>query len=112
MGVVAARGGGGSTGYQVDLQAMDAVAGSLGQVSADLQKATTAYTAPVCYTSSAFGEFSMDQAWSAFDTNWAAELRVTQRAVDELHQNFSTTTANYRTTEATVTRSLAVIRAA
>jgi uncharacterized protein YukE len=112
MGTAAAQGGGGSTGYQVDTQAMDAVAGSLGQVSGDLQKASAAYTAPVCYNSSVFGEFGVDQAWNTFDMDWAAELKVTQRAVDELQQNVTTTTANYRTAESAVTASLLAIKGA
>ncbi|WP_266291725.1 hypothetical protein [Kitasatospora sp. NBC_01287] len=91
---------------------MDAVAGQLSQVSADLQQAVGAYTAPVCYAASVFGEFGMDQAWSGFDTDWAAELTVTQRAVAELSSNVTATTANYRAAEATVAGSLATVGAA
>ncbi|MEY9946108.1 type VII secretion target [Kitasatospora sp. GAS1066B] len=111
MGVVPGQGGGGPGGYQVHPQAMDAVAGQLSQVAADLQQAESSYNAPVCYAGSAFGEFGMDQAWEKFDTDWGAEIRVTQRAVAELNQNLTSTTANYRAAEATVAGSLTAIGA-
>ncbi|MFD4661544.1 hypothetical protein ACFWP2_38725 [Kitasatospora sp. NPDC058444] len=48
----------------------------------------------------------MDQAWAGFDTNWSQELHVTQRAVAELVQKMSATSANYRAAESTVAGSL------
>ncbi|MFB7665304.1 hypothetical protein ACFC1R_15320 [Kitasatospora sp. NPDC056138] len=98
--------GSGQAGYGVHLDMMDQMAGQLHQVSTDLAGATSAYTAPVCYAKSDFGEFGVDDAWQAFDSAWAQEIALAQKAVDELVQQVTQTTANYRTAEANVASSV------
>ncbi|MBV6700209.1 hypothetical protein KV557_24410 [Kitasatospora aureofaciens] len=98
-------------GYTVQLDALDGVVGALHNVATDLASANLAYTAQVCYVSTAFGEFGMDQAWATFDGNWSQELHVTQRAVDELVQKVSTTSGNYRAAEAKLAASMTPGRA-
>ncbi|MFF2149448.1 type VII secretion target [Kitasatospora sp. NPDC058190] len=93
-------------GYTVQPDVLDGVAGALGQVATDLASANQSYTAQKPYVSTDFGEFGMDQAWSGFDSNWSQELHVTQRAVEELVQKVSATTANYRAVEAKLSKSM------
>ncbi|GGU54207.1 hypothetical protein ACIG0C_32415 [Kitasatospora aureofaciens] len=94
------------TGYTVKPDALDGVTTALGNVATDLTNANQAYTAQKPSQSADFGEFGVDQAWSGFDTNWGQELHVTQRAVGELVQKMSATSANYRAAETKVTASL------
>ncbi|MEU4119604.1 hypothetical protein AB0F71_34545 [Kitasatospora sp. NPDC028055] len=90
------------TGYTVHPDALDGVTAALGNVATDLTSAGQAYTAKAVHPAADFGEFGVDQAWSGFDTKWAQELQVTQRAVTELVQKMSTTSANYRAAETKV----------
>ncbi|MFI6843920.1 type VII secretion target [Kitasatospora sp. NBC_00085] len=102
----AGSGAGGAGGYGVSLAGLSGVSDQLGKTATDIATAKTAYAGSVCYASTAFGEFGMDQAWAAFDAAWSKEIEVTQRALDELSQKMSTTTQNYRNAEKAVTASL------
>ncbi|MGV9264581.1 type VII secretion target [Kitasatospora sp. NPDC003701] len=98
--------GGGGDGYGVSVAGLSGVTEALNKTATDIATAKTAYAGSVCYAATAFGEFGMDSAWSAFDSAWSKEITVTQRALDELSQKMSTTTANYRNAEKAVTASL------
>ncbi|TYC66318.1 hypothetical protein EH183_43090 [Streptomyces sp. CB01881] len=95
-----------SLGYTVQPDVLEHVTTGLNNVTTDLASANQAYTAQSLYQSADFGEFGVDQAWAGFDTNWDQELHVTQRAVAELVQKMSATTANYRAAETKVAASL------
>ncbi|HJD80943.1 type VII secretion target [Kitasatospora aureofaciens] len=99
------------TEYTVQPDALDQVATALDNVATDLSSADLAYAGQVTYDSSAFGEFGMDQAWSAFDSNWSKELHITRRAVAELAGKVSRTSGNYRAAEARVASSMTPERA-
>ncbi|WP_406206618.1 type VII secretion target [Kitasatospora sp. NBC_01560] len=105
-GGAGAGGGAGGDGYSVSLAGLSGVSDQLGKTATDIAAAKAAYAGSVCYASTAFGEFGMDQAWSAFDTAWSKEITVTQRALDELSQKMSTTTQNYRNTEKAIASAL------
>ncbi|MET8544363.1 hypothetical protein ABZW03_27530 [Kitasatospora sp. NPDC004799] len=96
-----------SVGYTVQPDALDHINTALNNVATDLASANQAYTAQKLYQSADFGEFGVDRAWAGFDTNWDQELHVTQRAVAELVQKMSATSANYRAAEAKIAASLA-----
>ncbi|MCG6495987.1 type VII secretion target [Kitasatospora sp. A2-31] len=100
-------GDGGAGGYSVNVAGLHGVSEALSKTATDIAEAKTAYAGGLCYASTAFGEFGMDHAWSSFDQNWSKEIDVTQRALDELAQKMSTTTANYRNTEKALAASLA-----
>ncbi|MFJ6618130.1 type VII secretion target [Kitasatospora sp. NPDC091335] len=93
-------------GYTVQPDALDHVNTALGNVATDLASANQAYTAQKLYQSADFGEFGVDLAWAGFDTNWDQELHVTQRAVTELVQKMTATSANYRAVESQLAASL------
>lgn len=95
-----------SVGYTVQPDALDHVTTGLNNVATDLASANQTYTAQKPYQSADFGEFGVDQAWAGFDTNWGQELHVTQRAVAELVQKMSATSANYRAAETQAAASL------
>lgn len=95
-----------SLGYTVQPDALDHVTTGLNNVATDLASANQAYTAQTLYQSADFGEFGVDQAWAGFDTNWDQELHVTQRAVTQLVQKMSATSANYRAAETKLAASL------
>ncbi|AUY48956.1 MULTISPECIES: type VII secretion target [Streptomycetaceae] len=105
-GTNTAPGAGAAGGYGVSLAGLSGVGDQLGKTATDIAAAKAAYAGSVCYASTAFGEFGMDQAWAAFDTAWSKEITVTQRALDELSQKMSATTQNYRNAEKAVTASL------
>ncbi|WP_030231491.1 type VII secretion target [Streptomyces sp. NRRL S-350] len=95
-----------SVGYTVQPVALDHVTTALDNVATDLASANQAYTAQKLYQSADFGEFGVDQAWAGFDTDWSQELHVTQRALAELAQKMSATSANYRAAETKIAASL------
>jgi hypothetical protein len=89
-------------GFGVHTGALDQVAGQLGKVAGDLATVSSDYVDPLCYTLGDFGEFGMDQAWYAFDTDWSREIQLTVDAMNELVRKVTASNANYRTADAIV----------
>jgi hypothetical protein len=94
---------GGGSGFAVDPAQLKGAAGQLGRAYDDFNTAIDDYAGAECYDQSAFGDFGMGAAWSAFDSAWAGEMGVTSAAISELIGKVNTTADNYSGTEDHVT---------
>ncbi len=92
MGGVSGEGG----EFAVDRAGLDEAIGQLSRASQDFSVLIKDYEGTACYAPSAFGEFGVDGAWSAFNSAWDAELRQTGEALTELIQDVQAASVGYR----------------
>lgn len=90
---------GGSGELLVDLPGLEKAIGQLSRADQDFTALIKAYHGTMCYAPEAFGDFGVDDAWSAFDCAWAAELSQTSKALTELIQNVQAAAARIRGTD-------------
>ena len=98
--------------FQVDPGQLTGVAGQLGRAYDDFNTVIADYDGAACTAdASMFGDATVGQAATAFNTAWAAELEVYVEALAEMVRNVSTTAQRYQETERAATQAFSRIGA-
>jgi hypothetical protein len=97
----------GGSDFQVDPAGLTGVAGQLGRAYDDFNTVIVDYYgAADADGSNVFGDPTVGQAATAFNTAWGAEFEVYVEAIAEMVRNVSTTAQRYQETERAVTQNL------
>ena len=90
--------------FQVDPAQLSGAAGQLGRAYDDFNTALVDYYGAACEDASVFGDATVGQAATAFNTALASELELYVEALAEMVRNVSTTAQRYQETERAVTQ--------